>query len=151
MMNRSSQKAPELKRTSSPKIDVEKLEVDGKKIVGLSVGHEKEEIQKLKVSNQVSPVWKENLKEALILQGGSSVKDIQLKVVDSFVWAQDGIALYVESVIVELKDDNNAAVSFRVLVDASNGKILKNWDQPVIDPVSPKDQFSIKVDQSYED
>lgn len=135
--------------TPSPVVDSVKLEIDGKKVIGLTPGKEKDEIQNIKVANYVSSEWQQNLEDTLRAQGGSSIKEIKLTKVDSFVWSQDGIALYVESVIVNLRNDKNVSSTFRVLVDAQNGKILKNWDQPVIDTINPKDRFRIKVDPRY--
>lgn len=126
-----------------------KLEIDGKQVLGLSPGKETEEIKKLKVANKVSPEWEEKLEETIRHQGGSAVKSVEIHKVDSFIWAQDGIALNVESVIVTLKNSKNQETVFRVLVDAQNGKILKNWDRPVIDPANPRENFGIKVDSRY--
>jgi hypothetical protein len=132
-----------------PAIDPANLKIAGQRVIGLKKGHEKEDITKLKVANTPSPEWKEGLTETLKAQGGPSLRDITFEKVDSFVWAQDGVALFVESVIVTIKNENNASTTFRVLVDAQNGKILKNWDQPVIDPVNPRESFRIKIDPRY--
>jgi hypothetical protein len=134
-----------------PNVNVEALEIDGKKVVGLNPGHEKEEIKNLKVANYVSEDWRPNLEKAIITQGGTSVKDLVIKTVDSFVWAQDGNALYVESVIVSLKNENNATTTFRALVDAQTGKILKSWDPPIFDSMNSKGNLEIKLDPRYED
>lgn len=134
---------------ASPQVDTEKLEINGKKVVGLRPGKEKVEIKKLKVANTPSASWEKGLKENLLQQGGNSIKDIKFTKIDSFVWAHEGAALFVESVIVTLKNEKNVSTSFRVLVDAQTGKILKNWDQPVIDPVNPREGFRIKLDPRY--
>lgn len=131
------------------KINSEKLEIDGKKVVGLKKGKEKSEIQNLKVANSPSPEWKTGLEDSLKVQGGKSLKEIKFETVDSFVWANDGVALFVESVIVSVKNDKNLTTTFRVLVDAQNGKILRNWDQPVFDPVNPREGFRIRIDPRY--
>ncbi len=130
-------------------VDLKNLRIDGKKVVGLPPGEEEEQIRNLQVTNRVSPEWREKLESALRLQGGSEVKELLIDKVDSFIWAHGGIALNVESVIVRLKNLKDEQTSFRVLVDAQTGKILKNWDQPVIDPANPRDAFRIKVDPSY--
>lgn len=134
---------------SSPVIDPQTLTIDGKKVMGLPPGNPSSQIQKLKIANRISPDWEPNLEKSLRAQGGDSVKDITIKKVDSFVWNQDGIALFVESVIVTVKNQKNEQTSFKALVDAQNGKILKNWDQPVFDPLHPKDNFKVKVDPRY--
>lgn len=134
---------------SSPVIDPQTLTIDGKKVIGLPPGNPSNQIQKLKIANRISPDWEPNLEKSLRAQGGDSVKDITIKKVDSFVWNQDGIALFVESVIVTVKNQKNEQTSFKALVDAQNGKILKNWDQPVFDPLHPKDNFKVKVDPRY--
>jgi hypothetical protein len=149
-------KRPELPQVTTPApvtqpklVPAPKLEFQGKQVLGLSPGKETEEIKHLKVANEVSPEWEEKLEETLRHQGGSSVKSVEIQKVDSFIWAQDGIALNVESVIVTLKNSKNQESVFRVLVDAQNGKILKNWDRPVIDPGNPRENFGIKVDPRY--
>lgn len=137
------------KPVNAPKIDFIKQEINGKKIVGLRPNKTAEDLKNLKVMNSPAPDWEPALRETLELQGGSSIKDIKLNKVDSFVWVQDGIALFVESLIVTIKNTNDVTTSFRVLVDAQNGKILKNWDHPIIDPVHPKENLTIKVDPRY--
>ena len=129
--------------------DLKPFEIEGKKVVGLSPGKEAQEIKNLKVANSVSPEWQENLEESFKAQGGQAIKDIAIQKVDSFIWAQDGVALNVESVIVTLKNQKNEETTFRVLVDAQTGKILKNWDRPVYDPLNPRQNFGIKVDSRY--
>lgn len=151
-----TQKAPPLASMSknttpepAPTPEAKPFEINGKKVVGLSPGKESEEIKQIKVANSVSPEWQENLEEALKAQGGQAIKDIAIQKVDSFIWAQDGVALNVESVIVTLKNQKNEETTFRVLVDAQSGKILKNWDRPVYDPLNPRQNFGIKVDPRY--
>lgn len=133
----------------SPRVDTEKLEINGKKVIGLKPGEEKADIKKLKVANKPSAAWEKGLRENLLQQGGDAVKDIKFTKIDSFVWAHEGVALFVESVIVTLRNEKNVPTTFRVLVDAQTGKILKNWDQPVIDPVNPREGFRIKIDPRY--
>lgn len=140
---------PTPEKKPSPQINTEKLEIDGKKVLGLKPGKEKTDIKKLKVANQPSSYWEKELKESLLHQGGAAVKDIKVTKIDSFVWAHEGVALYVESVIVTLRNEKNVPTTFRVLVDAQTGKILKNWDHPVIDPVNPREGFRIKIDPRY--
>lgn len=130
-------------------INPEKFEINGRKVVGLPPGKEKETIQKLKVANKVTSDWEPELEKTLRAQGGDSLKEISFNKVDSFVWAQNGIALFVESVIVTIKNDKNTVTNFKVLVDAQTGKILQNWDQPVFDPLNPKDRFRIRIDPRY--
>ena len=153
---KETRKAPPLsihsKDTSprpTPTPEAKTFEIEGKKVVGLSPGKEAQEIKNLKVANSVSPEWQENLEEAFKAQGGQAIKDIAIQKVDSFIWAQDGVALNVESVIVTLKNQKNEETTFRVLVDAQTGKILKNWDRPVYDPLNPRQNFGIKVDSRY--
>ncbi len=133
----------------TPVIDTETLTIDGKKVLGLPPGIEKKEIQKLKIANKASSEWEPNLEKSIRAQGGDSVKDIAIKKVDSFVWNHDGIALFVESVVVTVKNQKNEETSFKALVDAQNGKVLKNWDQPIFDPVHPKDRYKVRIDPRY--
>lgn len=149
-----SSKSPLVKQApepviETPVIDSNTLTIDGKKVLGLPPGLEKKEIEKLKIANKVSTEWEPNLEKSIRAQGGDSVKDIAIKKVDSFVWNQDGVALFVESVVVTIKNQKNEETSFKALVDAQNGKILKNWDQPIFDPVHPKDRYKVRIDPRY--
>lgn len=145
LLDDASQSAP----ADVPVIDPQTLTINGKKVLGLPPGNEKTQIQQLKIANKISPEWEPNLEKSLRAQGGDSVKDIAIKKVDSFVWNQDGVALFVESVIVTVKNQKNEETSFKALVDAQNGKILKNWDQPIFDPLHPKDNFKVRIDPRY--
>jgi hypothetical protein len=131
------------------KIDIENLKIEGRKVIGLVSGKEKEMISKIKVSNRPTDHWDDSLEEALRTQGGESLKEVIMKSVDTFVWTVNGMALFVESVIVTIKNSRNEETTFRVLVDSQTGKILKNWDQPIYDPVNPRDNFKIKIDPRY--
>jgi hypothetical protein len=106
-------------------------------------------ISKIKVSNKPTDNWEKSVEEALRTQAGEGIKEIIMKSVDSFVWTENGIALFVESVIVTIKNSRNEETTFRVMVDSQTGKILKNWDQPIYDPVNPRDNFKIKIDPRY--
>ncbi len=142
---------PGPKPYSEQKIDTKNLSIDGKKVMGLTPGNAPEEIKKLRVANYVSPNWETLLENSIREQGGQTLKEVQLTKIDSFIWPQNGIALHVESVLVNLTKNNNEKTSFKVLVDAQNGKILKNWDQPVIENMNPKDQFKVRIDPRYHD
>jgi hypothetical protein len=131
------------------KVDIENLKIEGRKVIGLPPGNEKEMISKIKVSNKPTDNWEKSVEEALRTQAGEGIKEIMMKSVDSFVWTENGIALFVESVIVTIKNSRNEETTFRVMVDSQTGKILKNWDQPVFDPVNPRDNFKIKIDPRY--
>lgn len=133
----------------SHQIDTEKLSIDGKKVIGLPAGKEKEEIKQLQIVNAPSPEWKENLISNLKHQGGEMIKDIKIKKIDSFVWNQDGKGIFVESAIVTLVNQKNEQSSFSVMVDAQSGKILQNWGHPVVDPANPRESFRIMLDPRY--
>lgn len=130
-------------------IDVEKLQIDGKRVMGLPPGREKAEIVKIRVSNTATEDWKPALEKALLAQGGDKIKDIKMEKVDSFIWTESDVALHVESVKVTLKNERDHSVSFNVLVDSETGKILKNWNQPVIDHFNQKDHMKIRIDPRY--
>ena len=141
--------SPSLSSKSLPQVDVKNQTIDNKKVVGLTSGEEKKQLESLKIDNEVSEDWEKNLEKALLDQGGESIKSLTIKKVDSFIWKQDSVALHVESVMVSIKNQQNAESSFRAMVDAQTGKILKTWDQPVFDPAHPKDNFKIKIDPRY--
>lgn len=130
-------------------IDEVNLRFDGKKVMGLPPGKEKASIRNLRVANNPGENWKPALEKALIAQGGSTVKDIKIEKLDSFIWTESGVALYVETVKITLKNEQNASVSFNAMVDSETGKILKNWNQPVIDNFDKKDNFKVRVDPRY--
>jgi hypothetical protein len=130
-------------------IDEVNLKFDGKRVMGLPPGKERDSIRNLRVSNRPSDNWKPNLEKALIAQGGSAVKDVQIEKVDSFIWTESRVALYVETVKITLKNDKNSSVSFNAMIDSETGKILKNWNQPVIDHFDKKDNFKVHIDPRY--
>jgi hypothetical protein len=134
---------------TTPIIDEVNLRFDGKRVMGLPPGKEKVTLRNLRVANRPSENWKPNLEKALIAQGGSTVKDIKIEKVDSFIWTESGVALYVETVKITLKNEQNSSVSFNAMVDSETGKILKNWNQPVIDHFEKKDTFKVHVDPRY--
>lgn len=119
--------------------------IDGKKVLGA----EKVEIQDLVVSNTVSSDWEESLEQNLRAQGGLAVKDISIVKEDSFIWVEGGVALNVETVKITISNQKNQKTSFRMMVDAESGKILKNWDHPIIDSTNPDDKVRIKLDPRY--
>jgi len=124
-------------------------EYNGRKIIGLTPGKEIEEFETLKINNVVSEDWKTEFKKGLAAQGGSSVKDMEINLLDSFIWSQDGVALNVESVQVTLSNEKGESTKFRALVDSSSGKILQTWDRPVIDSVNPREGHGLKIDPRY--
>lgn len=139
-----SKQAPE-----SHVIDEVNLKYDGKKVMGLPAGNEAATIRKLRVANKPTENWKPALEKALLAQGGPNVKDIQISKLDSFIWTESGVALYVETVKITLKNAQNTQVSFNAMVDSETGKILKNWNQPVIDNFDKKNNFKVKIDPRY--
>lgn len=128
---------------------LQNAEYKNKKVIGLTPGKETEESKNTFISNTPSPDWEEELKEALLYQAGNSITNIKIKHLDSFIWAHDGVAMHVESVVVSFLNENNQQTSFKALIDAESGKILKNWDQPIVDPGNPRDSFKIKLDPRY--
>jgi hypothetical protein len=141
--------APVAKDQGKPKINYDKVQIDGKRVVGLKPGQEKDQLDKLVINNKISDQWPVKLEQNLRLQAGQALKSFSIKKGDSFVWAQDGLALHTESVVITLKNNKNEETSFRALVDAQTGKILKSWDQPVFDPIHPKDNFKVRIDPRY--
>lgn len=124
---------------------------NGKRVLNLPPGHEKETLDNLHVSNTVSEDWQSKVEVALKLQGGDALKDVSIKKVESLVWIYNGVALNAESIEVTLKNEKGERTSFRAMVDSQNGKILQTWDQPVFDPINPHEkQFGIRVDPRYQ-
>lgn len=143
------EKKSTLPEEGPPKTDPTRLEIAGKKVMGLSPGREREELERLMVRNHPSPEWRGALEESLRHQGGSAIKDITIEREDSFIWSHEGIALHVETAKVTLRNQQDELSSFRVMVDAQNGKILQTWDPPVIDKANPREGFRLKLDPRY--
>lgn len=132
-----------------PVINQKDAVIDGEKVGTDTPIEVSSQTERMKVVNNVTRDWMPNLKKSILAQGGNSIKSLNVKKVDSFVWNQDGLALLVESVIITIKNHKNEETSFKALVDAQNGKILKNWDQPIFDSVHPKDNFKVRIDPRY--
>lgn len=95
------------------------------------------------------PVWKENLERTLRTQGGALIKNVKIEKVDSFDWKVGKIDVRVDSIKVSLQNEQGQRSSFRAIVDASSGKVLQTWDQPIIDNFSAKTSGTIKIDSRY--
>lgn len=132
-----------------PNAGNKKVEIKGRKVLGLSPDEENIEVEDIKIANEVSEEWQEGVKKGLRAQGGSSLSEIEIKRTDSFIWAHEGVALNVESVLISLKNQNGEERKFRAMVDSETGKILRTWDHPVIDPMNPRENRGISVDPRY--
>jgi hypothetical protein len=141
-----SKKSPE---TTKTELSTDKVKIKSQDLKVQSSPEKMVTINKMKIANTPSPGWQKGLEKVLRAQGGNNLKEVAFKKIDSFVWKEDGVSLFVESVLVTLKNDKNASTTFKVLVDAQTGKILKNWDQPVFDPANPRNNFRIKPDPRY--
>ena len=141
--------SPTLKE--QPIVDLKNQTINGKRVIGLPPGDTAQQLKKIKISNIVTSDWQPNLERTIKAQGGNAVKSIAIRSLDSFIWNQDGLSLNVESVIVTVKNHKNQETSFKALVDAQNGKILKNWDQPIFDPLQPGNNFKININPRYHD
>lgn len=122
---------------------------DGRKVIGIIPGREKEALKDLKIVNTISADWEDKLVENLKLQGGESLKDIQIKRVESLIMRRDGNAINTESVIISLKNEEGEVSKFRAMIDSQTGKILETWDRPVVDPINPREDFRLKIDPRY--
>ncbi len=134
---------------SEPKEVNKQIKVKGRKVLGLTPGEENKEVEDLKFANDISEEWQEGVEKALRAQGGSSLSDIDIKKTDSFIWAHEGVALNVESVLITLKNHNGEERKFRAMVDSESGKILRTWDHPVIDPMNPRESRGVSIDPRY--
>jgi hypothetical protein len=117
--------------------------------MGLPPGNEQQSLKQLKIVNKPSSDWEENLREAIVAQGGEAFQEVKMNRNDSFIWAQNGIGIFVESVTVNLRNARNEESAFNVLVDSQTGKILQNWGTPVRDPLNPRAEFRVKLDPRY--
>lgn len=137
------------KDTQTHVIDEVNLKFDGKKVMGLQPGKERVQIRNLRVANRATENWKPALEKALVAQGGTDLKDIKVEKLDSFIWTESGVALYVETVKITLQNEQKQSVSFNAMVDSETGKILKNWNQPVVDNFDKRDKFKVRIDPRY--
>jgi hypothetical protein len=137
------------KKLSSPFIDEINLRFDGKKVLGLPPGNERTTIRNLRIANRSQGNWKPGLHKALMAQGGNLIKDIKVEELDSFIWNESGIAIHVETVKISLKNAKNETTVFNAMVDSETGKILQNWNQPIIDNFDKRDNYKIKIDPRY--
>lgn len=100
--------------------------------------------------DEVTKAWKSRVEKSLFIQGGKELKSVDIKRVDSFIWEHEGISLDVESVIVSVTNQKGEERKFRAMIDPLNGKILRTWDHPVIDPMNPREnQSGLKLDPRY--
>jgi hypothetical protein len=100
-------------------------------------------------SNKISQDWQQQLEAVLWQQGGDELKAVDVVKERSLIWKNEGISLHVESVRITLTNNKQESTSFRALVDSQTGKILETWDQPVIDPINPREGHRIKLDPRY--
>ncbi|HLT21844.1 MAG TPA: hypothetical protein VKZ84_00305 [Bacteriovoracaceae bacterium] len=99
--------------------------------------------------NEHDKVWEENVKAQLLRQAYDDSFDISITKEDSFSWKELGRPIKVKSVKVQLRNMAGETSSFRAIVDPSNGKILRTWDRPVIDPINPRESRGIKLNPLY--
>ena len=95
------------------------------------------------------PVWKKQLEKNLLIQAAGTLKNAEIDKVDSFNWKMGKVDVKVDSIIVKLEHIKGHRSSFRAIVDASNGKILQTWDQPVLDNFDSKTRYGVRVDPRY--
>ncbi len=99
--------------------------------------------------NTPSPAWENKLKNSLQEQAGGLIKEIQIKKERSLVWQRDDNSLFVESVVITVKNEMDVKSSFRALVDSQTGKVLESWDRTIFDPVNVRAGLRIKLDPRY--
>jgi hypothetical protein len=92
--------------------------------------------------------WKENL-EANLKDLTDEPTEISIVHERSINWNDHGQIIPAEAVKVTLKGEKKST-NFRALVDANTGRIIQTWDQPVHDPVNPREGFGIKLDPRYD-
>ena len=78
-----------------------------------------------------------------------SLSEMSFEKVEEIPWSYGGKKINAQSYIVTLKNEVNATTTFRVLVDARSGKLMESWDQPIYDPVNPRNNFKVKIDPRY--
>lgn len=85
--------------------------------------------------NMPTQEWRSNLKDNLVTQGGSFIKEIHITKERTFTFTKDRTPLNAHTVKIDLKNQNDEASSFRAIVDASTGKILETYDRTQFDQI----------------
>jgi hypothetical protein len=145
------QNLPEKKILLPPGAAMANLEIGGRKVIGILPSQKGQGSRpaRIALSNKVSSHWKEDLEKTLTTLGGPTLKDIKISKLDSFVWSVSGQALNVESVIITLENTRGEISKFNALIDSQNGKIIQTWNQPTVDPSSPRDNPGVRIDPRY--
>jgi hypothetical protein len=99
--------------------------------------------------NLPSDDWEQKLTQSLKIQGGNSLKELEIKKERSLVWMRDENALLVESVVISMKNHQDVSSSFRALVDSQTGKVLETWDRTIFDPMDKSSELGFKLDPRY--
>jgi len=136
-------------KMNDPQKSPENITIQGRRLLNAPKSLTAEKIKKIVPINPPHESWKKRIEHTLRLQGGDAIKTLDIEKAESFVWLVDGQPLNVESVVVRIQNEKNEETIFRALVDSSNGKILHTWDQPVVDPINPRNKFKVKIDPRY--
>ena len=132
-----------------PEAVMTNLEIRGRKVKGEIPPVSADGNRKLVLTNRVSPQWKAGLERSLLAQGGQTLKDIKISKLDSFIWSVGGQAVNVESVLIILENEKGELTRFNAMVDSESGKIIQTWNQPVIDPMNPRESEGVRIDPRY--
>ena len=137
-------------RIFPPEAIMTNLEIHGRKVIG-NTPPPQDPLKKKNyiLANKVSPHWREGVKKALFAQGGSTLKDVEVRTLDSFIWSVGGQALNVESVHIQVENDQGRKTTFNALVDSQSGRIIQSWNQPIIDHANPRLNPGVKIDPRY--
>lgn len=92
--------------------------------------------------------WKENF-ESNLRDLSEGPTEITIDHERSINWNDHGQIIPAEAVKVTLKGEKKTT-NFRALVDSRTGRIIQTWDQPVYDPVNPREGFGIRLDPRYD-
>ncbi len=101
---------------------------------------------KIRFENEVNELWPELLKKNLTTQiEGSKIKLKKVTPQESFIRYQNGVGRFVESVLIELENDEGLPSSFRAEVDSATGMVLKTWDRPIFENFGDHHEKHLKI------
>lgn len=93
--------------------------------------------------------WEHELISSIRAQGGSRIKSVRISKVEKKKWKENKMQIEAQSVVVSIKNDQGVETTYRALIDPASGRVLQTWDQPVIDPINPREEFGIGLDPRY--
>lgn len=93
--------------------------------------------------------WEENVKVHLKRQAMDDNVEVDIIKESTLFWEEMGTSIEANTIKVQLRTPAGETTSFRALIDANTGKVLRTWDRPVLDPINPRERSGIKINARY--